>query len=109
MGSKTGIFIFSIPNGFYVSNKAELYQQLSKLKKEGLTKGIPDLIVILPNCILFIEMKIEGGKLSKEQIEIHNRLEKLGFKVQTFYNAKTAWAYIDNERKTMNFIMTKGV
>ena len=93
------ILIFSIPNGFYVSNKAELYAQLGKLKQEGLLSGAPDLIVVLPNKILFIEMKIEGGKLSQAQIDIHNQLNELGFNVAVFYNAKSAWQYIEEQRK----------
>jgi len=37
-------------------------------KKEGIKKGVPDLVVFLPNCILFVEMKrVKGSTTSDEQ------------------------------------------
>lgn len=39
-------------------------------KKEGVKKGVPDLVVFLPNKILFVEMKRQkGSATSLEQKE----------------------------------------
>ena len=95
---KEGIFVASFCNGFYISNKQELYTQLMKLKQEGLLKGMPDLVVVLENKIIFIEMKNKIGQLSKEQIHIHYLLKELGHDIQVFYDAKSAWSYIDEQR-----------
>jgi len=55
---------FAVPNGGS-RNKIEA----SNLKKEGVTAGVSDYIVMLPNKILFIELKrarkrLKSGKLS---------------------------------------------
>lgn len=54
--------IFSIPNG----GSRNLIEAI-KLKKEGLKKGALDLIVLIPNKIIFLEMKTKKGKVSKDQ------------------------------------------
>lgn len=62
---------------FAVPNITKTISYLSKLqkikfwqqrKKEGVKKGVPDLVVFLPNCILFVEMKrVKGSTTSDEQ------------------------------------------
>lgn len=41
-------------------------------------KGFPDLLIVL-NPIFFVEFKIKGEKLTKEQIEYKKILEDLGY------------------------------
>ena len=56
-----------------------------KNKKSGVRKGLPDLLIILPPMVngygarlLFIELKtVRGGKLSPEQKEWINELNKI--------------------------------
>lgn len=44
--------------------------QKIKNKKEGVRRGYPDLTIVTPTTVLFLEMKREsGGVLSKEQKE----------------------------------------
>lgn len=44
--------------------------------------GIPDRLVLLPKGVLFfVEMKRKGERPRKLQTIVHNRLERLGFKV----------------------------
>ena len=98
---KEGIFVASFCNGFYISNKAKLYPQLGKLKREGLLKGMPDLLIIVNNKVLFFEMKNKRGKLSNEQVHIHYLLKEMGQDVQVFYNSKDAWLYIEEQRNNV--------
>ena len=67
--------VFSVPNG----GKRNKFEML-KLKAEGLTKGVSDLIVIaeFPK-IYFIEMKASGGKVSEAQEKFSRDLARLGW------------------------------
>ena len=90
--------IFSIPNGGS-RNKIEA----SKLKKTGVTAGIPDLIILMPNKeILFIEMKRQKGWiLSPVQKTIIKIIEKLGFKVLIGYG------FLDAKSKFEEYLIQK--
>lgn len=65
--------IFSVPNER--SNTMEL----SRMMSTGLLSGVSDLIVILPNRILFIECKNETGKQQHTQIDFMQSITSLGF------------------------------
>ena len=45
----------------------------------GLLRGVSDLIVIIPNKIIFVELKKEKGIQSEAQKEFQKRIELLGF------------------------------
>jgi hypothetical protein len=65
------VLIFAIPNGGS-RGKAEA----ARLKKEGVTRGIPDLFI--PEWCVWVEMKrVKGGSLSKDQREVINYLNGL--------------------------------
>jgi len=92
---------FPIPNWFPPIVKKYIITMLAKLVKQrinnGMVKGTPDLLV--PEFKLYIEMKKEGGVVSKEQIAVHEILILLGYDVRVFYSAKDAWGYIEKKRK----------
>lgn len=77
--------IFAIPNGGDRNVKVAV-----KLKKEGVTKGVPDLqIAAARNGYhgLFIEMKNgKKGRLSKEQEDFIDYLIKEGYKCEVVRN-----------------------
>ena len=83
-----GIRAVSTQNGFKMPKAGFNFAAYSKkLKKMGLSKGFPDLIV-LKKCksnkhhCLFIEMKRQkGGRLSKEQKGWVNWLDENGYAV----------------------------
>lgn len=63
--------VLSFPNGRFEANP----RTVSRLIREGLTKGAPDLIVMRSDgwfCTL--EVKSDGGRLSPEQSEFHDWL-----------------------------------
>ena len=77
-----GISVVSTQNGFKMPKAAFNYAAYSKtLKKMGLSKGFPDLIIIEKNKsktheVLFVEMKRQkGGKLKPEQEEWIQKLD----------------------------------
>jgi len=79
--------LFSIPNGtnFRALSDKQRYSQASKLKAEGMRKGVPDLMLAFP-CNgfagLFIEMKDEGKTLcsvSPEQAAYLEMLDSVGY------------------------------
>lgn len=62
--------IFAIPNGGFRDHRTA-----QKLKAEGVVPGVPDLFI--PKWNLWVEMKVEKGKLSKAQKEIIPQLENV--------------------------------
>ena len=78
-----GICVVSTQNGFKMPKTAFNYAAYSRtLKKMGLSKGFPDLIIFEKNKsksheVLLIEMKRQkGGKLHEEQEEWLQKLDK---------------------------------
>lgn len=70
---KNRCMIFSVPNDSI--NAIETKRKINT----GLLKGASDLIVVLPNKILFVEIKTEKGIQSENQKDFQNRIEVLGF------------------------------
>ncbi len=75
------IWIFAIPNGaFLFGADWQRGRQMARLKREGLTPGIPDLLI--PEFLTWIEVKREkGGVVSVEQSTAHNYLRGIGHTV----------------------------
>jgi hypothetical protein len=70
--------LYAVPNGG-IRNKANAIT----LKKEGVRRGVSDLILSVPNKNyngLFIEMKDEKGVVSKFQYAFMGLVEKQGYK-----------------------------
>lgn len=72
---------FAIPNGGH-RHKAVA----AKMKAEGVTAGVPDILIADGNPGLFIEMKKEkGSRVSKEQKAMLERLQDSGYQVAVCY------------------------
>jgi hypothetical protein len=80
---KNDNLIFSVPNG---GSRNQL--EAMKLKKTGTMAGVSDLIIIVPNRILFLELKTEKGIQSEVQKNFQNKVEALGFKYCLIRNLK---------------------
>ncbi len=89
-----GVLVFHIPNGG-LRSKAEA----ARLKWIGVLAGIPDLIVIAPGRrAFFLEVKTEAGRLSTDQLAVHDRLVALGTPaaiVRSIDDARLAFAAWD--------------
>lgn len=66
--------IFSVPNG-----GSRNLIEAKKMKATGLLPGVSDLIIIRPDKVLFIELKIEKGIQSESQKEFESRVKLLGY------------------------------
>lgn len=66
--------IFSVPNG-----GSRNVVEAKKMKATGLLPGVSDLIIIQPDKVLFIELKIEKGVQSESQKDFEERIKKLGY------------------------------
>ena len=67
--------IFAIPNG-----EKRSISVATRLKAEGVTRGIPDLYI--PSCHLWVEMKrVTGGRLSPDQKKMIEYLRSVGHSV----------------------------
>lgn len=73
-----GLKFTAIPNSTYTPSKFQKIQNYNL----GLRKGLPDLLIILPDALLFIEMKRrKKWKISEEQkswIEELNKIDNVG-------------------------------
>ena len=67
--------LFAVPNGGKRNPREAV-----RLKKQGVTPGISDLILIHKGSVYFIEVKTEHGKQSLLQSQFQKFVEKEGLK-----------------------------
>ena len=84
--------IFHCPNGGS-RNKIEAVQ----LRAQGVVKGIPDLLCIGLNGFFAIELKIPGGVISSDQLEVHRVWQSQGVSVYVAWSYDEAKDIIDRE------------
>lgn len=97
--------LFAVPNGAWLAGNAkQRSQQMSKLKREGLREGVPDLFLMVPNKThhgLFIEMKRQkGGVLSPIQKRRIAKAHQRGYAAHVCAGADAAIEIIKNYLKT---------
>ena len=84
-----GVRIFAIPNGGGRSRS-----QGAKLKVEGVSAGVPDLLI--PDGMIWVEMKrAKGGSVYKEQKDWHAYLESIG------HTVIVGWGFSDAKDKIL--------
>jgi len=83
-----GLRFFSVPNAAKRS-----YNISAMMKAEGLSKGVPDFFI--PKLKLFIEMKAEQGRLSKEQVSWLEYLGSVGYTSEVCYGFEEARELIE--------------
>lgn len=58
--------------------------------------GLPDRMCLLPGgLVVFVELKTTGEKPRKIQISVHNKLRKLGFRVEVIDSVEKVQELID--------------
>lgn len=65
--------IFSVPN-----ERAGGFMAMKDLLQTGLLSGVSDLIVVLPNKVMFVELKNAKGKQSDKQKRFELGVKNLG-------------------------------
>lgn len=86
--------LFAIPNGAFFGSG---YATAAKLKKEGMRRGILDLMLAVPHDQfhgLFIEMKYGSNTPSPEQWAVKEYLEKSGYRCGVYWSSDQAIAAI---------------
>ena len=68
--------IFSVPNE---AIQKMAWKQISSFKAMGLKSGVSDVIVLIPDKVLFIEFKAEKGAQTPKQRDFQQAVEMLGF------------------------------
>ena len=87
-----GFEVFAIPNG----GRRDAVTG-AKLKAEGVSAGVADLIILLPiGNVLFVEVKTEKGRQSPEQKAFQERVEKLGFNYVIWRSVEDAEKFINS-------------
>ena len=89
--------VFAVPNGANVSTSVR-----SKMRKEGMTAGVWDILGLIPNSTyagFMIEFKTVKGKLSASQIEWEQKINptnKPYMEKVVFINPKLAYEWVLN-------------
>lgn len=86
--------LFSVPNGAHLASG---YIGAGRLKREGMRKGMLDLVLARPADQfhgMYIEMKYGDNKPSAEQKEVKAYLESQGYSVGVHWSADSAIAAI---------------
>ena len=74
--------IFSVPN------ETSSFMELKRKKLTGLLPGVADLIVLIPNVVLFIEVKRPEGIQSEKQKAFETKVSALGFRYEIVRSLK---------------------
>lgn len=75
------IFVFEtdVMDGLkFLNNQQSRLAYIQHHKNMGYVKGQPDLVAILNNKVVFIELKTQKGKQSKEQKEVEKEIKNRG-------------------------------
>lgn len=110
-------YCFAIPNG-----GSRNIVEATNLKRQGVTKGIPDVFVAIPNEThhgLFIEFKAGKNKLTEEQAKMIERLREKGYACEVCYSWEEAkkivekhtdifWHYPTEKVEVTEFFISRG-
>lgn len=88
-----GVRIFAIPNG-----GARSIVAASKLKAEGVSRGVPDLCI--PAWGTWVEMKrTKGGRVDEEQADWHDYLRQHGYTVLVAKGCEDAMKQVEGVKR----------
>lgn len=65
---------------FAINNNSENKIKGAINKALGVIAGVSDMVMLIPNSVIWIEWKVETGRQSKDQIEFQRLVESLGMK-----------------------------
>ena len=76
-----GAVVASVPNEVKRSGRKAMGEQRKK-KEMGLLRGFPDLVLVCNGQIFFLEVKAPRGRLSADQVAVHEALRANGAEVR---------------------------
>jgi len=77
-------------------SSSEAKRRAIRMKQQGTSKGFPDYLVIVPGRLLAIELKrTKGSKVTPEQLEWLDALEKVGVQGAVCKGAEAAINFIE--------------
>ena len=88
--SAYNILHFAVPNGGLRNIKTASY-----LKAEGTLAGVADLVLILPQRVVFVEVKTDKGKQSDSQKTFQECVSILGFEYLIWRNIDDCTRFIE--------------
>lgn len=71
---------------FHVQQSAVNRITGSRFKAIGVTKGVSDLVWVLKGAVVFIELKMPGGKQSDSQLEFEHKVVGRGHSYKVIYS-----------------------
>jgi hypothetical protein len=84
------VFWFAIPNA-----GRRTFRAASKLKAEGMLRGAPDLVIVLPKARTgWLELKAPGGRMSDDQWGFQARCQRLGHQYACAFELSAAIGYL---------------
>lgn len=72
------VFCFAVVNELAGGGRSAAVR-MARAKRMGLVAGVSDLIIVLPERLIFMEVKTPKGRLSASQKAFRDAMEALGF------------------------------
>lgn len=76
---------------FTINNNSQNKVKGAINKALGVIAGVSDMVMLIPNGVIWIEWKIETGRQSKQQVQFQSLVEELGMK---YYIVRTQEEFI---------------
>ena len=101
---KNNIMCFAVPNGIFFNAKSKLkgFLYMEKLKAEGFTPGVADLVIVLQDTHLYVEVKTPKGEQSDNQKQFQAKIESLGYPYQLWRSVEDAEKFVKGIKGGIN-------
>lgn len=90
----SGYLAFAVPNG----DRRDI-KTATRLKSEGVLAGVADIVIVLPDAVVFVELKYGNGRQSASQNDFQQRVEALGHRYLLWRSLGDAIKYDEETRK----------
>lgn len=99
-----GFYVFAVPNGQRLTLKRAILA-----KREGLTSGVSDLIIVLKDRVCFVEIKnpAGSGRQSESQREFEREVEGRGHEYLLWHTWAEVEAFVNTERANKGYVDIK--
>ena len=70
------------------------WQDWHVLRSKGMRAGFPDLVLMRPPELIWIELKAKKGKVTPAQAQMHDDLRASGQRIYLWYDTDEVWGEI---------------